>query len=150
MTRINSAIPVTSLTDEHLLAEHREIKRIPTHLREHIDKIDFEKLPDNFRLGTGHVMFFLKRGIFTYNRYMELLAECKKRGFEVGDYSKNWEIYAEPDNFIFQLDHIPDDLEYLLLIDRISERIINSPKPNWHYYGKAVTREKAIEILKRK
>ena len=29
MTRINSAITVRRLTDEHLLAEHREIKRLP-------------------------------------------------------------------------------------------------------------------------
>lgn len=29
MTRINSAINVKNLTDEHLLAEHREIKRLP-------------------------------------------------------------------------------------------------------------------------
>jgi hypothetical protein len=28
MTRINSAIDPSRLTDEHLLAEHREIKRI--------------------------------------------------------------------------------------------------------------------------
>ena len=30
MIRINSAIPVKCLTDEHLLAEHREIKQITT------------------------------------------------------------------------------------------------------------------------
>ena len=33
MTRINSGIPVKSLTDEHLLAEHREIKRLPYYIR---------------------------------------------------------------------------------------------------------------------
>ena len=29
MTRINAGIPVEKLSDQHLLAEHREIKRIP-------------------------------------------------------------------------------------------------------------------------
>ena len=29
MTRINVGIPPAELTDKHLLAEHREIKRIP-------------------------------------------------------------------------------------------------------------------------
>jgi hypothetical protein len=29
MTRINTGIPPKELTDKHLLAEHREIKRIP-------------------------------------------------------------------------------------------------------------------------
>ena len=29
MTRINVSINVKALTDEHLLAEHREIKRLP-------------------------------------------------------------------------------------------------------------------------
>ena len=29
MTRINAGIPVQSLSGKHLIAEHREIKRIP-------------------------------------------------------------------------------------------------------------------------
>ena len=29
MTRINAGIKVENLSDQHLLAEHREIKRIP-------------------------------------------------------------------------------------------------------------------------
>ena len=35
MTRINSTIPVKCLTDEHLLAGHREIKRL---LKQKADK----------------------------------------------------------------------------------------------------------------
>ncbi len=31
MTRINVSINVKALTDEHLLAEHREIKRLPNY-----------------------------------------------------------------------------------------------------------------------
>lgn len=34
MTRINSAIPVKCLTDEHLLAEHMEIKKATLLLEE--------------------------------------------------------------------------------------------------------------------
>ena len=89
MTRINSAISVNRLTDEHLLAEHREIKRMPYCLRRAIDSGSINKIPERFTLGAGHVRFFLDKGEFTFNRYGSLLKECRKRGFDVQDYSQN-------------------------------------------------------------
>ena len=50
MTRINSAISVNRLTDEHLLAEHREIKRMPYCLRKAIDSGSINKIPERFML----------------------------------------------------------------------------------------------------
>ena len=47
MTRINSAIPVKCLTDEHLLAEHREIKRLPYCLRKAIVSGSIDKIPES-------------------------------------------------------------------------------------------------------
>ena len=48
MTRINSAIHVKCLTDEHLLAEHREIKRLPYCLRKAIVSGSIYKIPVKF------------------------------------------------------------------------------------------------------
>lgn len=56
MTRINSAIPVKNLTDEHLLAEHREIKRLPYFLSKAIQSGSINNIPEKFTLGKGHVL----------------------------------------------------------------------------------------------
>jgi len=47
MTRIN-LIPVVDLMDEHLLAEHRELKRIPSMIQK--GKVNFENIPESFTL----------------------------------------------------------------------------------------------------
>lgn len=66
MTRINSAIPVKHLTDEMLLAEHREIKRLPTVLSKAVQCNSLSKAPNKFCLGTGHVKFFLNKMLFVF------------------------------------------------------------------------------------
>ena len=59
MTRINVGIPPAELTDKHLLAEHREIKRIPNCIAK--GKYNMEGIPDKFKLGKGHVKFFYNK-----------------------------------------------------------------------------------------
>lgn len=55
MTRVNSAIPVKLLCDELLLAEHREIKRLPKVLEKSLRTRGLCNIPESFVLGTGHV-----------------------------------------------------------------------------------------------
>ena len=143
MTRINSAIKVKFLTDEHLLAEHREIKRSPSVYKKRIDSVrGFNGIPKEFTLGTCHVLFFINKGTFTLDRYIEIRNECIRRGFNVEDYRKNWLVYN-----VFN-DYIPTKNEFNLLVERISERILNTTKPYWYYYGKKISKEDAIKLLK--
>jgi hypothetical protein len=86
MTRINAGIPPAELNDKHLLAEHREIKRIPNMIRKR--KAIILNIPDTFRLGTGHVKFFYDKIEYLKKRYGEIYDECKKRGFKVTDYTE--------------------------------------------------------------
>lgn len=51
MTRINSAISVRRLTDEHLLAEHREIKRLPACYLKAKNFGSFEKNTEGVQIG---------------------------------------------------------------------------------------------------
>ena len=90
MTRINSAIPVKCLTDEHLLAEHREIKRLPYCLKKAIISGSINKITAKFTLGKCHVLFFLDKMSFVLGRYSEIYYELIHRGFDVQDYSDNW------------------------------------------------------------
>lgn len=92
MTRINSAIPVRRLTDEHLLAEHREIKRLPSCYLKAKTSGALQRIPKKFCLGTGHVTFFLDKFAFSMTRYMTIRKECEERGFNVPDYSPLWKV----------------------------------------------------------
>ena len=84
MTRIN-LIPPNELTDQHLLAEHREIKRIPNIILSW--KYSLDNQPKEFTLWTGHVKFFYDKIQFLYFRYRSLYYECIKRWFNIEDYS---------------------------------------------------------------
>lgn len=143
MTRINSNILVKQLTDEHLLVEHREIKRLPKYLEKSIQCGSINKLPNQFTLGTGHVKFFLDKQKFIYNRYREIYNELINRGFEVEDYSDSWK-NIDPKYFN---DYKPTKEEYELLKQRINERIKESPKNIWHYYKTKITKEKAMGLI---
>ena len=89
MTRINANVPVKELVGKHLLAEHREIKRIPNTITSGKAKID--NIPTDFRLGSGHVKFFYDKQTFLLRRYKQLYNECLNRGYNVTNYEKCWD-----------------------------------------------------------
>lgn len=98
MTRINVGIPPKELSGRHLIAEHREIKRIPNLVKkkykEKIEKyqsVFFEDLPKQFTLGKGHVIFFYNKLAYIITRYRELYQECINRGYKVQNYESAFE-----------------------------------------------------------
>jgi len=88
MTRINVGIDPSELSTQHLLAEHREIKRVPNMVRTGKAKLD--DIPETFRLGPGHVKFFYNKLGYLLDRYSKIYRECKKRGFNVQSYASAW------------------------------------------------------------
>ena len=89
MTRINVGIPPAELINQHLIAEHREIKRIPNCIAK--GKYNMEGIPNKFKLGTGHVKFFYNKLLYLKKRYIILYNECIKRGFNVQNYTSAWD-----------------------------------------------------------
>lgn len=55
MTRIN-LIPVEELTNKHLIAEKHEITRVFALAKNSKPNV---KIPDTYRMGKGHVTFFI-------------------------------------------------------------------------------------------
>jgi len=84
MTRINT-VPPQELCDKHLMAEIREITRIPNTVKS--GKAKVEGIPETFRLGSGHVKFFYDKLGYLEKRYKQLYDECIYRGFNVQDNS---------------------------------------------------------------
>lgn len=121
MTRINCAIKPAELSTKHLIAELREIKRIPNHVSANKDKLNMKGIPDKFTLGTGHVKFFYNKLGYLQARYKVLYEEAIVRGFNVSDFSESFKkaIEARPDlNNMYT--ETPEDRE--ILLERLRER----------------------------
>ena len=79
MTRINTIDP-RLLLDQHLVAEWRELPRIPNELIKHPQRLKLELIPAKYTLGKGHVTFFRNKLVWLYKRHKLLCQELDKRG----------------------------------------------------------------------
>ena len=130
MTRINIVNP-SELTDQHLIAEYREITMVPGSLRRTlVSKSGYKesKVPEQYTLNSGHVYFFYNKGKYLYNRYKELITEMKRRGFNP-DPDRKFPINIFKDNGLFN-DWMPTIEDYKIIRERIQQKI--NMKPNWY------------------
>ena len=129
MTRIN-IIPTSELTDQHLIAEYREITMVPGSLKRTLkSKVGLrrERISEQYTLNAGHVYFFYDKGRYLNNRYDEIVQEMKDRGFNPDPNRKfPKEVFpAELYN-----DWMPTLEEQKVVRQRISEKI--AMKPEWY------------------
>lgn len=89
MTRINAGFPPSQLNTKMLIAEHREIKRIPNMVAS--GRVNLHDIPLQFTLGPGHVKFFYNKLAYLLERYNEIYNECMKRSFKVTCYRSAWD-----------------------------------------------------------
>jgi len=84
MTRIN-VVRVEELSREHLIAEYREIMRLPGNLKAWLNRKSkppsFDEIPTEYKLGTGHVKFFFNKFLFLQIRFENLVDEMLSRGY---------------------------------------------------------------------
>ncbi len=122
MTRINLIDP-KKLCDQHLLAEHRELTRIPNDVLKRDGVLPLSDEPA-YLLGKGHVTFFRDKLLFLKNRYDQLHQECTLRGFNV--------TYRWPEE-VKRYTHLWNDYEVTerdiaLNLSRIEERMPEKPR----------------------
>ena len=135
MTRISSSVAPYELCDQMLMAEHREIVRIPNTIKS--GKAVVKDIPTSFRLGPGHVKFFYDKLAYLHLRYHKLHHECKRRGFNVSDFH---EAFNDLPNELYN-DWTPDLYVRDLLVERINERLSNMKVIR--HNGENITLEKA-------
>lgn len=116
MTRIN-VVPVEELCDQHLLAEHRELTRIPNAVAR--GRFSLLGQPADYKLGEGHVRFFFNKLQFLKTRYTALNAECLRRGFNV---SNRWPEDLPADTSLW-LDYTPTSEALKVNRERIEVRM---------------------------
>ena len=117
MTRINVGILPKELSNKHLIAEHREIKRIPNCISK--GKYNMDGIPERFKLGTGHVKFFYNKLLYLKIRYMRIYEECIKRGFNVQNYIEDWR--NVPEELMNDYSVKPNDIK--IIKERINEKL---------------------------
>ena len=130
MTRINIIEP-SELTDQHLIAEYREITMVPGSLkRTLVSKSGYQekKVPKKFTLNSGHVYFFYNKGKYLDIRYEQLITEMRRRGFNP-DPNRKFPIDIFKNNGLYN-DWIPTMEDYKIIRQRISEKI--ALKPDWY------------------
>lgn len=121
MTRIN-IVPVQELSTKHLVAEYREITRLPNNLKISLSRkkpFKLEEIPEFYTLGKGHVKFFYNKFKFLKDRFEALVDEMIRR-----DYNPNYR-----DSSIFDVeaewfwDYKPTDEALEINRQRIAERL---------------------------
>lgn len=125
MTRIN-VVPVKELSDQHLIAEYRELPRV---LKQNINTKD---APKNYCLGTGHMKWAKCHELFLVKRQMDIIREMRFRNFHVS-YGQLFDLSR------FDNDYIPTEEAIKINKDRIKEKI--NIKPDWYKWTKRIKPE---------
>lgn len=138
MVRINLIDP-KHLSDQHLVAEYYEIAMLVGYIKKYPD---IRGIPENFRLGPGHMIFFKDKVLYLQKRHRHIVSEMKKRGFTarleldvsgiVEGNMKDWK---------------PDDSDIVIIKNRLKEKILMRNDGFYRYYGIPVTKEKMISII---
>lgn len=139
MTRINLVDP-SELYDQHLIAEYREIRLLTANLRRSFETsgLSKDKIPKQFTLNSGHVLFFKDKGRYIVNRYNALIEEMRNRGFTPLHEQIDITVWRPG----FYNDWTPTERDKDLVRERIALRV--SQRPGWYrYYGKPVESKKS-------
>ena len=137
MTRINLVLP-SELSDQHLVAEYREIFMVGSSLQRSLKSKNWEKtlanIPKKYTLNKGHVTFFYNKGKYLYKQYELLIEEMKNRGMNP-DSERKFKTEQWPDELFNDWEPEPDD--YKVIRARIKEKI--EMKPDWYRFTKNKT-----------
>jgi len=138
MTRINLINP-EKLTDQHLLAEYRELPRIFWIVRKKISENKEIKVWKKYKMWTWHVIFFYDKLLFLQKRLEKISSECKKRNFKIS-FTEKINLDEFPENL--KKDFSPSKRDLEISEKRIKEKL-DSKKNFYKYYWKIID-EKVI------
>lgn len=131
MTRVNVLNPKL-LLDEWLIAEYRELKRIPNKMRE--GKYRTGWIPESYRMGFGHERFFLDKMLYLKIRHDEIRDEMWARFKR--EYPIRVDVFDLPEYLLN--DWMPDEIDCEINVKRLYERF-DARTSEYHFYGKVVT-----------
>lgn len=116
MTRINVGVDPREIPKSALLAEHREIVRIPNGVRTNHFK-NIHKAPKEFTLGTGHVLFFANKIEYLKRRYIAIYEACIEKNINVQSFITAFEGIPEK----YRNDYTPTQSDREKIIQRMND-----------------------------
>ncbi|HLC87235.1 MAG TPA: pyrimidine dimer DNA glycosylase/endonuclease V [Candidatus Nanoarchaeia archaeon] len=141
MVRVNIINP-RNLADQHLIAEYQEIIMLLGYVKKH-PKTSLDKIPANYLLGPGHILFFKNKLKYLKNRHEQLRKEMQKRGFQP---KKKISLMGLPKEFVRNWS--PTDKDKQIIKKRLIERV--SMKPSWYtYYREHKSKEFLANLIKK-
>ena len=131
MTRIN-LVPVWELSDQHLIAEWRELPRIFGLVKKKLDEWKPIIISENYTMWTWHVRFFYNKLLFLQKRHQTLVKEAQKRWFKI-TLTEKISLNSFPKEYC--QDFSPSEQDLKISQQRILEKL--QAKPDFYtFYGK--------------
>lgn len=120
MTRIN-LIPVEELSDQHLIAEYKELPRC---IKQDINILDAPRI---YTLGKGHMKWARRNWYFLLNRFSLICSEMDYRGFKRKYSAKDLCDYFYSHYKFEKIIYIPSSVDLKISRDRIKEKLFLKP-----------------------
>lgn len=124
MTRINLVDP-SVLHRKHLVAELHELPRVFSLARKAQHTLSERKIPKEYLLGTGHVLFFYDKLKFLADRYEKLCLEMKNRNYSTNQIPRHELLNDIHESLIKDYSPTPE------AIKMNEQRIRDRTKPEW-------------------
>lgn len=143
--RIN-VIPVSYLTDVHLMAEYREILMAPHYFKKSFNSkkgIDFNAIPKSYTLNSGHATFFYNKFGYIIKRHEELEQEMISRGFKIRSKNALEPLLKDIPKELFN-NYVPTNADYKVNIERILDKIFQKFRDNKPKFYKLKGNTKSI------
>lgn len=126
MTRINLIDP-SLLCDKHLMAEYRELIRIPNGVISGRLKPQYPDAPKEYTLGAGHIKFFVDKLPWLFARHLKLYEELVyHRYFDIT--WMEWEDIIPSEHYHCNSTWEPTQTEISINLSRIIDRMPANPK----------------------
>lgn len=124
MTRVNVGINPKYLTDQHLIAEIKEIPQLLGQLSRSLKQGTAElNIPEQFTLGRGHVKFFYNKLLYLERRFLYLKEEAYIRGFKI---KVTLDLSDYPDWCLG--DYVESSRDVIILKERIYSKLVLKPQ----------------------
>jgi len=134
MTRIN-IVPVETLSNEHCLAEYKEITRPFNKVVKRMESgKGLPEIPKEYRLGSGHECYFFDKLEYLYERYNKLAEELIDRGYNI-DMDKFTEVDAALKKIVVKY------------YDHVSTKFVPSPEEMYLNMSRLVKRSNMVRPL---
>ena len=132
------------LSDQHLVAEYREVKMGPKALSKSLFSkkgVDKNRISPTYTLNTGHTYFFYDKNEYLKGRLSRIVEEMKSRGIQtnfVNLIDDDYDYHPSTFKDEYWNDWTPDEAALAINMERINQRFSMKPDGWYKFWGRPV------------